>query len=227
MNWRLAKAIQTIHTQVNQIAPHRRKDSDGGIGNAEHASRNSDHNPYIIARSDNMPVVRAFDFTHTPETGFDAYAFAELLRKNKDPRVRYIISNYKICSGKGGPDPWQWRPYKVPPNKNPHNHHTHVSVTESEAEFDNPSAWNLDGFDAEADANGNATADFVPPPATLRKGSRGAPVKRMQAGIGMRGRDVDGFFGPNTETLLKGFQEAHGLNPDGVCGPATWDAINK
>ncbi|MFA7238190.1 MAG: hypothetical protein WC058_15115, partial [Phycisphaeraceae bacterium] len=73
MAWRLAKSIKTLLDQVNSENQHRRKDSDGGIGDAAHASRGSDHNPYIIVKG--QGVVRAFDFTHAPETGFDAYAF--------------------------------------------------------------------------------------------------------------------------------------------------------
>jgi hypothetical protein len=225
MAWRLAKSIKTLLDQVNAENPHRRKDSDGGIGDAAHASRGSDHNPYIIVKG--QGVVRAFDFTHAPETGFDAYAFAEMLLKNKDPRVRYIISNRKIASGKDGEQPWKWRPYKCPPNKNPHNHHTHVSVTESEAEFDNPKSWNLGGLVAEAAANAAEANNYVPPPATLRLKARGELVKRMQAGIGLKGSQVDGWFGADTEKALKLFQAAHGLTVDGICGPQCWEAINK
>lgn len=218
--WRLAGAIDTLLKQVNLLVPHRRKDSDGGIGDAAHASRTSDHNPYIIVRG--MGVVRAFDFTHAPETGFDAYAFAELMLKIKDSRVRYIISNYKIANGKSGPEPWTWQPYKVPPNKNPHNHHTHVSVTEKEDEFDDARRWDILGLEGEATAGAAATADFVTPPATLRRGSRGALVKQAQVALGMTKDEVDGFFGAHTETLLKGFQTAYHLPADGVCGPMTW-----
>jgi hypothetical protein len=222
MAWRLAKAIKTLLDQINAENPHRRKDSDGGIGDAAHASRGSDHNPYIVVKG--QGVVRAFDFTHAPETGFDAYAFAEMMLKNKDPRVRYIISNRKIASGKSGPQPWQWRPYS---GKNPHNHHTHVSVTEDEAEFDNPKSWNLGGLVAEAAALAPEANNYVPPPATLRLKSRGALVKEMQAGIGLKGAQVDGWFGADTEKALKLFQKEHGLAEDGIAGPQVWDAINK
>jgi hypothetical protein len=222
MAWRLAKAIKTLLDQVNAENPHRRKDSDGGIGDAAHASRGSDHNPYIVVKG--QGVVRAFDFTHAPETGFDAYAFAEMMLKNKDPRVRYIISNRKIASGKSGPQPWTWRPYS---GKNPHNHHTHVSVTEDEAEFDNPKSWNLGGLVAEAAALAPEANNYVPPPATLRIKARGELVKRLQAGIGLKGAQVDGWFGADTEGALKLFQKEHGLSEDGIAGPQVWDAINK
>jgi len=222
MAWRLAKSIKTLLDQVNKEAPHRRKDHDGGIGDAAHASRDSDHNPYIVVKG--QGVVRAYDFTHAPESGFDAYAFAEVLLKNKDPRVRYVISNRKIASGKDGSQPWKWRPYS---GKNPHNHHTHVSVTETEAEFDNPKSWNLGGLAVEAAALAPEANSYVPPPATLRIKARGELVKRMQAGIGLKGAQVDGWFGADTEKALKAFQAAHDLSVDGVCGASTWEAINK
>lgn len=222
MAWRLAKSIKTLLDQVNSENPHRRKDSDGGIGDAAHASRSSDHNPYIVVKG--QGVVRAYDFTHAPETGFDAYAFAEMLLKNKDPRVRYIISNRKIASGKSGPDAWKWRQYS---GKNPHNHHTHVSVTEDEAEFDNPKSWNLGGLVDESAAQAPEANNYIPPPATLRIKARGELVKRMQAAIGLKGAQVDGWFGSDTEKALKAFQVSHDLVGDGVCGPQCWEAINK
>ena len=50
MSWRLANSIKTLLDQVNAMVPHRRKDSDGGIGDEAHAARTSDHNPYIKVR---------------------------------------------------------------------------------------------------------------------------------------------------------------------------------
>jgi peptidoglycan hydrolase-like protein with peptidoglycan-binding domain len=221
MAWRLAKSIKTLLDQVNADNPHRRKDSDGGIGDARHqAERTSDHNPYIVVKGEG--IVRAYDFTHAPETGFDAYAFAEMMLKNKDPRVRYVISNGKIAGGKGGPQPWQWRKYT---GSNKHDHHTHVSVTEDEAEFDSTKKWNLSGLATEAEAQAPEANNYVPPPLTLRIKARGQLVKTMQAGIGLKSADVDGFFGPNTEKALKAFQTSHGLPADGICGPMSWEAI--
>jgi peptidoglycan hydrolase-like protein with peptidoglycan-binding domain len=223
MAWRLAKSIKTLLDQVNADNPHRRKDSDGGIGDERHqAERTSDHNPYIVVGG--QGVVRAYDFTHAPETGFDAYAFAEMLLKNKDPRIRYVISNGKIAGGKGGPSPWSWRKYT---GSNKHDHHTHVSVTEAEAEFDDPKKWNLDGMEIEAEVQASEANNYVPPPATLRLKARGELVKKMQAGIGLKGADADGFFGPYTEKALKYFQMTHSLAVDGICGPQCWEAINK
>ena len=52
----------------------------------------------------------------------------------------------------------------------------------------------------------------------LRRGSKGADVKRMQAKLGLA---ADGDFGPGTEAALKKWQAANGLTADGVAGPKT------
>jgi Putative peptidoglycan binding domain len=36
---------------------------------------------------------------------------------------------------------------------------------------------------------------------------------------------VDGGFGAKTQNAVLGFQQAHGLTPDGIIGPATWQAL--
>jgi putative peptidoglycan binding protein len=65
----------------------------------------------------------------------------------------------------------------------------------------------------------------LPPPATtLRPGSSGAQVKRLQralARLGYSTGHVDGSYGPATVAALKRFQQANGLQPDGVLGPKT------
>ena len=53
---------------------------------------------------------------------------------------------------------------------------------------------------------------------TLRKGSKGDEVKKMQAKLGLA---ADGDFGPGTEAALKKWQAANGLTADGVAGPKT------
>jgi putative chitinase len=53
---------------------------------------------------------------------------------------------------------------------------------------------------------------------TLRRGSKGDDVKRMQAKLGLV---ADGDFGPGTEAALKKWQAANGLTADGVAGPKT------
>jgi putative chitinase len=53
---------------------------------------------------------------------------------------------------------------------------------------------------------------------TLRRGSKGEAVKKMQAKLGL---SADGDFGPGTEAALKKWQAANGLTADGVAGPKT------
>jgi putative chitinase len=52
----------------------------------------------------------------------------------------------------------------------------------------------------------------------LRRGSRGAEVKRMQEALKV---GADGVFGPGTERALKAWQRTNGLTADGIAGPAT------
>lgn len=67
--------------------------------------------------------------------------------------------------------------------------------------------------------NGKTTAPAAAPvPTTLRLGSRGDEVKRLQAALGIT---ADGVFGPGTERALKQWQAGAGLTADGIAGPAT------
>lgn len=53
---------------------------------------------------------------------------------------------------------------------------------------------------------------------TLRRGSKGDLVKKLQAKLGLT---ADGDFGPGTEAAVKKWQTANGLTADGVAGPKT------
>jgi len=57
----------------------------------------------------------------------------------------------------------------------------------------------------------------------LRRGSRGAAVKKLQEGLGI---GADGIFGGGTEKAVKAFQEKNGLTVDGLAGPATLAALD-
>ncbi len=120
MSWRVAKSLDVLLKQVNAKWPDRSKNSDGSIGDEHHSARTSDHNP------DEHGVVRAIDITHDPKGGFDSYAFADMLLKNQDGRLKYVISNRRIGSGPAADHPGIWRPYG---GINPHDHHCHISVT--------------------------------------------------------------------------------------------------
>lgn len=52
----------------------------------------------------------------------------------------------------------------------------------------------------------------------LRRGTRGAMVKKMQEKLGI---GADGKFGSGTEKAVKAYQEENGLTADGIVGPNT------
>lgn len=62
------------------------------------------------------------------------------------------------------------------------------------------------------------TAMGLPELVLLRRGSRGAAVKKLQEGMGI---EADGIFGAGTEAAVKDFQTKNGLDADGLAGPET------
>ena len=62
---------------------------------------------------------------------------------------------------------------------------------------------------------------------TLRRGSKGEDVKKLQTLLRNKGYvlAVDGDFGPTTEKCVKDFQNTKHLQPDGIVGPKTWTAL--
>ena len=63
--------------------------------------------------------------------------------------------------------------------------------------------------------------------ATVRRGWQGDVVVWAQEHLvsaGYRIR-IDGGFGPQTASAVRGFQAAHGLTPDGVIGTSTWQTL--
>ena len=64
---------------------------------------------------------------------------------------------------------------------------------------------------------------------TLRNGSSGLPVRRVQKRLTLAGYDtggVDGIFGGHTEAGVKALQHDRGLAVDGIVGPHTWQQID-
>ncbi len=64
---------------------------------------------------------------------------------------------------------------------------------------------------------------------TLRVGDKGEDVKDLQVLLRDQGYSLvaDGNFGPFTASVVRQFQTACGLVADGVCGPATWAALES
>lgn len=136
--WRLARSIDVLRDEVNARWPRRSVISDGTIGDAAHATRTSDHNPFV--KVDGIGVVRAFDITHDPFGGPSgdelARHFAELSR-NGDRRVRYVIWDRRIYNIAIAD---RWRPYSGP---NPHDRHLHLSVSLDAEHFDSIDTWGI------------------------------------------------------------------------------------
>jgi lysozyme family protein len=134
--WRLAKSLDILRDQVNAAYPGRRNENDGTIGDAAHQARMSDHNPWV--KDGSVGVVTALDITHDPARGVDSYAIAETLRRSRDRRIKYVISNRRIFSSQL--HAWEWHPYT---GANPHDRHVHISVLPDKAFYDDPTQWNL------------------------------------------------------------------------------------
>jgi hypothetical protein len=211
MAWRVAKSLLKFRDQINAASPYRNKSHDGTIGDAAHASRSSDHNPWV--KDGSMGIVTAMDITHDPGTGVDTWALAEFLRAQRDARIKYVISNKRIWSSVS--NPYQWRKYT---GSNPHSSHMHVSVHSVKAHYDSEKDWSIQIGKAPVDP------DAITLRPVLKPGSRGEEVRIVQNILGIT---VDGVFGPATEAAVKKFQTANNLKPDGIIGPATYAAYDK
>jgi murein L,D-transpeptidase YcbB/YkuD len=216
MAWRLAKSLTKLRDQFNQMSPNRNKKSDGTIGDAKHASRKSDHNPWV--KDGKTGVVTAIDITHDPKAGVDTWKIADILRLQKDPRIKYVISNHRIFSS--ATSPWQWRRYT---GSNPHSMHMHVSVHSTKGHYDSEVPWKFSGASGPAPANPDA--DDPKKRAIIRRGSQGELVKEVQNILGAT--PYDGIFGPITEKFVMSFQRRKGLKDDGIVGPITWTEFDK
>ena len=211
MAWRVAASLLKMRDQANACWPNRSKSSDGTVGDAAHASRKSDHNPWV--KDGGTGVVTAFDLTHDPGKGVDTWAMAEHLRQTRDPRIKYVISNHRIFNSTD----WKWKKYT---GSNPHSLHMHVSVHSAKTKYDDTCDWSL-APGAGAPAGPGATGLPLP---TVRRGDSGPYVEKVQKYLGV---PADGAFGKQTETAVINFQKSKKLTADGAVGPRTWDALGE
>lgn len=207
MTWHVAASLQTLLAQLNALAPNRSKASDGAIGDAAHASRTSDHNPWY------NDTVTARDFTNDPTGGLDCQKLADALVLSGDKRIKYIIWNRRI---------WQagsWRPYS---GINPHTKHLHLSVVASPL-CESTTPWNLPGLTS--------------PPTEVwtdgtycqygDSGDRVWNLQRFMVRVFPRYNTYtpNGYYGNGTKAGIATFQANEGITgPDAdgsVVGPAT------
>jgi hypothetical protein len=52
-------------------------------------------------------------------------------------------------------------------------------------------------------------------------------VEELQEKLGFNDAQVDGYFGVLTEAAVRRFQREHGLVPDGIVGPKTWNKLDS
>lgn len=57
---------------------------------------------------------------------------------------------------------------------------------------------------------------------TIKLGSKGEEVKALQSKLKIT---VDGVFGKDTDSAVRAYQKEHGLTPDGIVGPHTWESL--
>lgn len=219
MAWRTAHAIDALRAEINLRWPQRSKVSDGTIGDAAHASRNSDHNPWV--KVNGVGVVRAIDIT---AEGIDPAAYAEHLRalgKAGDPRLvpgGYVIWNKRIASERQG---WAWRPYT---GANGHTRHIHLSLSTKPSGFDSRSSWGISGVARPKPAppgtdpnkgrvwrqfSKNATDDSIYNK-RLKPGQRWqvSELQMLLAHLGFYRDEPDGVYGPVTLSAVIAFKDA-------------------
>lgn len=220
MAWRTAHALDTLRAEINQRWPGRSKVSDGTIGDAAHASRTSDHNPWIQVNG--VGVVRAFDCT---AVGIDPDAYAEHLRslgKAGDPRLvpgGYVIWNKRIASERQG---WAWRRYT---GSNGHTHHIHLSLTTKPSGFDSRASWGISGVgrpkppppDPVEPNAGRVWREFAKgatddaiynKPTKPGKDNQVSELQMLLAALGHYRAKVDGVYGPVTLSAVIAFKDA-------------------
>jgi nucleoid-associated protein YgaU len=182
MSYRLANSLKKLRDQINAAKPNRSKASDGWIGDAAHASRNSDHNPWVKLKGEG--IVTAIDITHDPKTGVDCNQLAKEIFESHDPRIKYLIWNKQITKpGLSG-----WKPYT---GINAHQHHLHISVNSDPKLFDSETEWHFELGETASGENSGVSEEYY----TVRSGdtlwaiakSYGTTISRLQELNGIDG----------------------------------------
>lgn len=222
-NWRLAKSLDVLRDEI--------KSKYSGttvwtIGDADHQSGYSDHNPTTKG------VVCAIDVK--ADGGMELHAFVRHLVTNQHPNLRYVIFNRKIYQRR---NKFAAQDYN---GSNAHATHVHVSVGNgpdgrSTSGYDSTASWGIDDLGkppapsapakpSKPSTEKNRLGDKMP---TLKRGSKGTDVRRLQGLLTANGYKtaIDGIFGPQTEKKVKAFQSKHAKPVDSIVGKLTWNAL--
>jgi len=139
---KLVKGGVTLRDQVNKRFPKRKKDSDGWIGDAQHAARGdqSDHNP-----DPKTGYVHAIDIDKDLGAKGDAKKLADQIvdyaasKKKGAKRVKYVVFQDQIASATYPETKWQWR-------GSGYGHYDHIHVSFTAAAEEDGSDWPLPIF---------------------------------------------------------------------------------
>jgi hypothetical protein len=139
--WVVDEGLLVLRDQVDEMAPDRRKGSDGTKGDPAHAARVSKHNPEHPAPAGNPDnQVDALDLTHDPARGADMGSITENIRLSRDRRVNLVIFNGRMFSSYAHGDypAWTWRPYD---GEDQHEGHAHIEVNDTHHDETQP--WRI------------------------------------------------------------------------------------
>ncbi len=138
--WRLAPCLVHLFLEADHRDPTRDDSSDGSIGDADHQSRPSDHNPVDgwVTASD------IDDDQDEPSPG--VHLLRAHLTASQDSRVKYLIHEgtiWKAYPNRGLPA-WTPQPYT---GFNAHKQHLHISVWNTPEARNDIGPWWPDGDD--------------------------------------------------------------------------------
>ena len=246
MSWRLARSLIQLRKEIDAAFPERSTRSDGSIGDAAHATRASDHNPWVRDPAGIVDgVVTAIDVTDDDASGADMHKLVEWLTQvSRDPRIKYLIHEGRIYSSypTSSAPAWAARPYS---GVNAHKQHLHISVNKEPNRFDDGDAWGVASAWRPRPSPGNVPMPVVrhaprwPLPDGWYFGEESGPresvsgyhgygskLRLWQEQMRKRGWKItaDGRFGPQTRAVVEAFQREKRLNVTGHIWPATWAA---
>lgn len=225
-----ALCIEKARIDLNVLFPNRDKASDGGIGDAAHRDRKSDHNPnrydVFIARDfdrDGLPMDLLMEHVRT-------------LGSDNAPWMRggYVIWNRRIAGTHTG---WGWRRYG---GSNPHTQHGHISVADEPRFYDTRPDW---GFRLalastvagkavlrKVEAVGYDTTLLSPVLRWKAQGPKVADIQRALIRIGnpeIAGEYAASYFGEKTDKIVRLFQKNHRLPVTATVDEAFWTELRS
>lgn len=197
---KLAKTLRILRDDnINVKWPRRPRTMDGWIGDDEHQSRQSDHNPN---KRDTVNATDT-DSTQPPAPATPIHVPTVIAAMIMHPSTHYVIHNGRIMDADD-----KFMPHRYT-GSNKHYKHIHDSIRQSSA--------------AE---NSTIVYKFILKPMSwglLKQGSHGQQVKELQAYLIGHGYAVavDGDFGPKTDAAVRRLQKAKKIQEDGQVGPVT------